>query len=115
MAQKTNNITSDTLWLVGGSVVGAGLALLLAPKSGKKTRSDIARFGKDLGRISNRTIRKVSSNVSGFADKTGDRAVDILHNGRALSKKAKWGILSAFERGQDTLEYQKRKLARMIG
>ena len=115
MAFKTNNTTKDALWLVGGSVVGAGLALLFAPKTGRKTRTEIARFGKDMGRISNRAVREFSANISTFTDKTGDRAADILRNGQTLSKDAKRGILTAIERGQDTLEHQKRRLARMIG
>lgn len=35
-------------FLMGG-VIGAGLALLLAPQSGKKTRKQIKTFAEDIG------------------------------------------------------------------
>jgi gas vesicle protein len=49
MAPKSNNHATDTLVIVGASVVGAGLALLFAPKSGRMTRKDIVRFIKSVG------------------------------------------------------------------
>ena len=115
MARKINNTMTDALMLVGGSVIGAGLALLFAPQSGKRTRTEITRFGKTVGRKSDKAVREFTDNVVDFADRVGDKAVGILHSGKELTKEGRKGILSAIEKGQDTLETQKRKLARMMG
>lgn len=70
MAHKGNAMT-ETLFLVGGSVVGAGLALLFAPKSGKKCRRDLYRMGRSVSKQSDRIFNSISDGMSGFADKVG--------------------------------------------
>ena len=46
MERRENDIATGTLLLVAGALLGAGIALLLAPQSGKQTRKDIARYAK---------------------------------------------------------------------
>lgn len=108
MGRKVNNTMTDALMLVGGGIVGAGLALLLAPQSGRKTRNEIARFGKTIGRNAEKAVRDV-------ADRMGKTATGIMHSGKELTKEGKKGLLTAIEKGQEALESQKRKLARMVG
>jgi gas vesicle protein len=79
MARKINTTMSDAFMLVGGSVVGAGLALLLAPQSGKKSRTKIARFGRSMGRKGDKVIRNFADNMSEFAGTVGERTVGMLH------------------------------------
>jgi gas vesicle protein len=74
MAQKVNNFKADALMLVGGGVVGAGLALLFAPYSGIKSRKKLVRFGKSMSNKSDRAIR----NLSNFADTMGEKAGGML-------------------------------------
>jgi len=66
---------TDALMLFGGSVLGAGLALLLAPQSGKKCRKDLARFGRDVSKQSDKVMR----NLSQFADSVGGMTSGVLH------------------------------------
>ncbi len=108
MGRKVNNTMTDALMLLGGGIVGAGLALLLAPQSGRKTRNEITRFGKTIGRNGEKAVRDV-------ADRMGKTATDIMRSGKELTKEGKKGLLTAVEKGQETLESQKRKLARMVG
>lgn len=108
MGRKVNNTMTDALMIVGGGIVGAGLALLLAPQSGRKTRNEIARFGKTIGRNGKKAVRDV-------ADRMGDAAAGIMRSGKELTKEGKKGLLTAVEKGQEALESQKRKLARMVG
>jgi len=115
MAHKLNNTTTDALLLIGGGVVGAGLALVLAPHSGRETRREIVRFGKKLESKSDKAIHEFADNITNFADTVGEKAVDILHNGQNLTREGKKNILTAIEMGQKTLEHQKRRVARMIG
>src|SRR6187397_3351029 len=88
------------LWLVTGAGIGAVLALLFAPKSGKETRELIARTAAD-GRdfLSNKvsegkqfvgdTSRKVTDDFSSFVDRSKDALV-----------RQKEQLTAAFEAGK---------------
>jgi gas vesicle protein len=78
MARKMNTSMSDALMLVGGGVVGAGLALLLAPQSGKKSRKEITRLSRTVGRQGDKVIRNISENMSDFAERVGGMTA-MLH------------------------------------
>lgn len=75
MAHKVGNTMADALMLVGGGVVGAGLALLFAPYSGTKSRKKLARFGKTVSNKSDRMMRDITD----FADTMGGKANKVLH------------------------------------
>jgi gas vesicle protein len=82
----SDNRTTDTLVaFLFGAVVGAGVALLMAPQSGEETRR---RLGE--------TARKVSDDVQGKIDTTKDelrhRAGDVrtaLQAGKDAYQKAR--------------------------
>ncbi len=82
MARKDSNTMTDALMLVGGGIFGAGLALLLAPRSGKRTRKDIACFTRTMGKKTDRVVHDVAGNIAGFAVSVGDRAAGYLRNGQ---------------------------------
>ena len=115
MAYKVNDTTKDALKLVGGGIVGAGLALLLAPRAGKETRRDIVRLTKTVGSKTDKAVHELADAVTDFADTVGKRATDILHNGEEMTREAKKELLTAMEKGRDTLERQKHRLSRMVG
>ena len=79
MTNRVNTIVTDALMLVGGSVVGAGVALLLAPQSGAKSRREIVRFGRSMGKKGERAFRNISDSVSDFAETVGGKAGLVLH------------------------------------
>lgn len=114
MATKSNNHITGTLAIVGAGVFGAGLALLFAPKSGKKTRRDIFRFAKSVGTRTDKVIHEFAEDFTDFADTMGYKASKLLHEGRNLTRKSKDTLLTAFESGQARLESQKNKLQRLI-
>ncbi len=60
--ESTNRKSSILIPTLIGSAVGAGIAVLLAPQSGKKTRKDIKRF----------------------AANTRDQVADIIEEGKNL-------------------------------
>ncbi len=78
MTSKLNHGMTDALMLVGGSVVGAGVALLLAPQSGAKSRKEIVRFGKTVSKKSERMFRDFSDGVTDFAETIGGKT-NFLH------------------------------------
>ena len=87
MAQDDNGVSAGTVIVsfLAGAALGAGLALLYAPKSGDETRGQIG----DLA----------------------DEAVDRI---KEYTKEAQSKIVSAFEEGQETLREKKSILASAI-
>jgi gas vesicle protein len=79
MARKISTGLTESLFLVGGGVVGAGLALLLAPQSGKKSRRDISRLSRSVSKQSDKVIRNISESMSDFAERVGGMTGSMLH------------------------------------
>jgi gas vesicle protein len=115
MARKDTSTMTDALKIVGGGIVGAGLALLLAPRTGKETRKEIARFTKHVGSRTDKAVREFGDDITDFADSVGKKAARVLHNGRQMSWEAKKEMLTAIEKGRKRLEKQRHRLARLIG
>ncbi len=115
MAENNKNALVGALFLVAGGIIGAGVALLFAPQSGKATRKDISRFAKKAKRRAEDVVDDFSDNVSRIVDVVSDTAEDILDKGKDLAYDAKKDLLRAFEKGQEKLEKQRSKLARLIG
>ena len=87
-------------FLVGG-VVGAGIALLMAPKSGKEMRKDVMDFAI-------RTRDTISTTIDTTIDKSkvlyedGKTAVaGAIDNGSALYEESKAAVVGAIEAGKD--------------
>ena len=78
MTRKTSNTMTDALLLVGGGVVGAGMALLLAPQPGTKSRKEITRFSKEVGRKGETALHNITASVTGMADTVGEKAAGML-------------------------------------
>jgi gas vesicle protein len=86
MARK---VSSNMAMLVGGSVVGAGLALLFAPWSGAKSRKKMTKFGRTMSKRSEYAMRSLSDGMSDFADSMnsmGRRATSMF--GSPMRRKA---------------------------
>jgi gas vesicle protein len=115
MADEDNRITSGALMLIAGGIIGAGLALLFAPQSGKRTRKDIARLARKTKHKAEDAIDDLIDTVSDMADAVGDKAADILDQGKDMAHDAKKELLRALEDGQAKLEKQRAKLAKLIG
>jgi len=114
MENRGNSVAMGALLLVSGAILGAGVALLLAPQSGKETRKDITRFAKNTGRRAERVVGEFAESLSGLVDEVGDRAADILDKGKDLAVDKKKEILHAIEDGQKRLEKQRARLEKLI-
>jgi len=71
--------------LLVGTVVGAGLGILLAPRAGADLRGDIRRRGRDLGQQAADRYREAGDTASRWAER-GRETVDHVRS--ALSKGA---------------------------
>ncbi|HBA87650.1 MAG TPA: hypothetical protein DCZ75_06590 [Geobacter sp.] len=100
--------------LVGG-LVGVGLALLMAPQTGKKTRKYLCSLAEDVTGRANEAVSDFAESVSEFVETATDRASAILSEKENLTKESKKMLLAALEKGQEMLEQQRKKLADSIG
>ncbi len=114
MARKAYNHMADSLKVIGGGILGAGLALLLAPQSGRKTRKDIVRYAKTVGGRTDKTVHQFSEKMDEYVDAVGHDVSELLHNGKEMTQEAKRDLLSVIDKGQQRLEKQKSKIAQMI-
>lgn len=57
------------LGLLAGTVLGAGLGLLFAPKSGAALRGDISERAGALADMSSESLRRATASVSDLADR----------------------------------------------
>jgi len=86
-------------FLLGG-VVGAGLAFLFAPLSGKETRDRI----KDL-------VEEVKEKAEGAVEEIKDKVKETLDMGKKTLEEKKSIVTAAFEAGRDAMEKEKEKLS----
>lgn len=115
MADNEKKVAAGALMLVAGGIIGAGLALLFAPQSGKKTRKDITRYARKAKHRADDVVDDFSDTVSELVDTVGEKAADILDKGKDLAYDAKKELLKAIEEGQARLEKQRAKLSKIIG
>lgn len=101
--------------LVAGGLVGAGVALLFAPQSGRQTRRDISRYSRKVRRQAEDIVDDFAGNVHGMVESIGERAEDILDRGKDLAHEAKLDLIKIIDEGQAKLEKQKSRLAKLIG
>jgi gas vesicle protein len=88
--ELTRNKSSMLISFLVGGVVGAGVALLLAPKAGKEVRDDIKRFASD----------------------TQDRVTHAIDEGKELYNEGKSVISNAIEAGKTAYVNEKEKWQR---
>ena len=112
MARLASSIMADALMLVGGGVVGAGVALLFAPHSGRRTRREITRMGKSMSMKGDMAVRDVIHKANGLADTVGDKFSGVFQEGEKMFSEGKTKILSVLEKGEEALASRKPGMAR---
>ncbi len=95
-------------FLLGG-IIGAAIALLYAPKSGKETRRDIARTAKRVKKETADLIEDTVEGIQEFAGDIKDRISHIIERGIELSENAKKDLVKSLEYGQKAFEKTEKK------
>jgi gas vesicle protein len=96
MAHKSGR---STFLLIGG-IIGAGIALLYAPQSGRETRRDIHRFGKAAKDRSQRFLIHVGRKTDRLAHDISGKVVRQMDRGQKVAH----GVKSAFAAGMDRIQ-----------
>jgi gas vesicle protein len=91
-------------FLVGG-VVGAGIALLMAPKSGKEVRKDIKDFALRTRDMLSTTIDKSKA----LYEESKTAVVDAFDDSKALYEESKAAVVGAIEAGKNAFLKERDK------
>jgi len=100
MADDDRGVGVSTVFLafLAGSAVGAGLALLVAPKTGKELREKISDLTDD-----------AVSKIKDYASEAQNKITATLEEGKEIIKEKKTIISSAIEAGKEAMEREKEK------
>lgn len=116
---KENDMDEDYKKIAGafllGGVIGAAIALLYAPQSGRETRKDIAKTARKVKKETVHMVEDTIDSINDFAGDVKDKVSDIVDRGKDLSSDAKKEILRNIEHGQKVLEKQKKRLVEAMG
>ena len=109
--EARNEKLNGVLLFVGGGLLGAGLALLLAPQSGKKTRRDIVHLGKMAKKKSEQIQLEMRHAVDTLVDDISETMQEGMDRGREWTEKTTQGVLQALNSGKD---YIRKELESVI-
>jgi gas vesicle protein len=100
MANEDNGLSAGTVILafLGGAAVGAGLALLYAPKTGKELRTNIKGLTED-------AIDKIKE----YATDAQEKIKTTIEDGKELFSEKKSILSSAIEAGKEAMAREKDK------
>ncbi|MCL5024644.1 MAG: YtxH domain-containing protein [Nitrospirae bacterium] len=94
-------VSSIFLSFLLGGLLGAGAALLLAPKSGRETRLRIRELADD-----------VKDRAEDYVDQAKSRVTSVLDKGKGFVNEQKSILTTAVEAGKEAYEKEKERLAK---
>lgn len=102
MAHNDNGVSTGTVVVsfLAGAALGAGLALLYAPKSGRETREQIADLADD-------AVEKIKE----YAKDAQNKIVSAFEEGQEAIREKKSILASAIEAGREAIQKEKGKQA----
>jgi gas vesicle protein len=110
---------SETKKMIGGfllgGTIGAVLAILYAPKSGKEMRKDISKKARQIKNNAVDLIEDTIEDVKEFVSDIKEKTESIVEQGVHISEKAKKELIEALEHGQESIEKQRKKLKNRLG
>ena len=115
MDDRNDNVMMGALLVLTGAILGAGVALLVAPQTGRATRRDIARYARKTSKIVEGVAGEVAERVAGMVDAVEETAEEFLEKGKDLSKESRKAVLDALNEGQERLGRQRDRLAKLLG
>jgi gas vesicle protein len=101
-------------YVVLGSMVGAGVALLFAPQTGDKTRRQIAKYGRKAGSRAQVFVGDIAESLDCVVRDALEKGGTGLEKGKKLTDRARNEILEVLEAGKKYLEEEKHKLDKVL-
>lgn len=100
MAHDDNGVSTGTVVVsfLAGAALGAGFALLYAPKSGRETRGQIADLADD-------AVEKIKE----YAREAQSKIATAFEDGQEAIREKKSILASAIEAGREAMQKEKGK------
>jgi gas vesicle protein len=112
MGRRSGGSSIVSLFL--GGLIGASLALLFAPQTGKKTRKLVAQYGKKAGSRAQFFVGEIADTFDRTLGDILEASSAGLEKGKKFSEAARGEILNVLEAGKNYLEEEKGKLEKML-
>ena len=103
MATKTG-IVKSAAWLTAGGLLGAGVALLFAPQSGRKARRDIAYLGKTARNKTEALRLELGHEIDNLVEGVSEKLLEGLGRGKEWTEKTRLEVVSALNSGKDYIQ-----------
>lgn len=97
-----------------GLAVGAGAALLFAPRSGSETRQMIGSRARAAGDAARRLADEMADTVTSTIAETRDRVLDQVEAATATVRRRRDELVDAFDVGRSTLRDARTELEQRI-
>ena len=100
MSDDNNGFSASSVFLafVLGGIVGAGIALLMAPQSGRETREKIKDFTED-----------IKEKAGSYAGQIKGKVTSAVEGGKEYIEEKKSLLSAAIEAGKEAYEKEKEK------
>jgi len=111
--ERDNKVAAAALLVVAGGILGAGLALLLAPQSGRRTRRDISRYACRVKSRADEAVEDLTTNIKDLVETMGEKTDELVDKGKNVAGSARKDLIRLIEEGASRLEMFRTKLRRM--
>ncbi len=98
------------VFLMVGGLIGAGIALLYAPKAGKETRDDIRRIASKGAEKFMTEKDAIQKRLSELMHEISSRTEELVRGGVQLAEDKKREILAAIQAAKKAYDEETRKL-----
>jgi gas vesicle protein len=109
MSREIGKLQDVVLFLTGG-LLGATIALLFAPQSGKRTRRDIIRWGENAKRQSEEIQVQISQAIEDLVDDISERVEESLDRGLEWTDKTARQFRLALNAGKQSVRQEIEKI-----
>ncbi|HUF38935.1 MAG TPA: YtxH domain-containing protein [Anaerolineales bacterium] len=100
MSDRDSDFGAFLSGFVVGGLVGAAVALLMAPQSGEETRTVIKEKGIELRDMAAEKAEEVRTMAGEVADSAKSKAADLQKRGQVVLEEQKEKLSSALEAGK---------------
>ncbi len=97
-----------------GLAVGAGVALLFAPKTGEETRQQLKNTGRRLRTVATEKAEDLQDAMGGGYERTRDRIEEGLDSARETIGEKREAAQDAFEAGKSAVKTARSELERRL-
>lgn len=112
MEGRDRTVLAASMLVVGG-LIGAGVALLLAPQSGARTRRDIGRYAGRVRASAEELVQEAREAVHDLVEDLSEKTTELIDRGEDVATDWRDSFLHSLDRGEKALENQRRRLSRL--